>query len=143
MLVGNQCTQFRRVTSTDASDGPDLTGLGTMGSIVLTCGYGPRQTSGAGPTDRSRPGASRRAGAGPASRDAHWTVWVVSYVDPLHPDEMLFGGALVVTDDGEVHEIDSQHDAVDELMWRPELATYVEEQRRKRLKDWEDQQLPK
>lgn len=77
--------------------------------------------------------------AGRASRDARWAVWVVSYIDPLHPDEMLLGGALVVTDDGEVHEIDSQHNAVDQLMCSPEMFAYADEQLRKLLKDPEVQ----
>jgi len=41
---------------------------------------------------------------------------VVDYRDPDHPDEMLIGGALVVTDEGDVHEIGSRPDAVELLM---------------------------
>ena len=51
-----------------------------------------------------------------ASRDKKHGVWVVSYRAPDHPDEMLIGGALVVTDDGDVHTIGSTPDAVDHLM---------------------------
>lgn len=51
-----------------------------------------------------------------ASRDTKHGVWVVGYSDPDQPDEMLIGGALVVTDEGEVHEIGSTPDAVDLLM---------------------------
>jgi uracil-DNA glycosylase len=49
-------------------------------------------------------------------RDKKHGVWVVDYRDPDRPDEMLIGGALVVTDEGEVHEIGSTPDAVDLLM---------------------------
>lgn len=51
-----------------------------------------------------------------ASRDKKHGVWVVGYRDPDHAEEMLIGGALVVTDDGEVHSIGSTPDAVDVLM---------------------------
>lgn len=51
-----------------------------------------------------------------ASRNQKHGVWVVDYRDPDHPDEMLVGGALVVTDEGEVHGIGSTPDAVDLLM---------------------------
>lgn len=51
-----------------------------------------------------------------ASRDKTHGVWVVGYRDPDHPGEMLIGGALVVTDEGEVHRIGSTPDAVDLLM---------------------------
>ena len=43
-------------------------------------------------------------------------VWVVSYEDPSHPDEILYGGALVVTDDGRVHNISSVPGALDDLL---------------------------
>ncbi|WP_202865428.1 uracil-DNA glycosylase [Ornithinimicrobium sufpigmenti] len=51
-----------------------------------------------------------------ASRDKKHGVWVVGYRDPKQPDETLDGGALVVTDEGEVHSIGSTPDAVDHLM---------------------------
>lgn len=51
-----------------------------------------------------------------ASRDKVHGVWVVDYRDPGHPEEMLTGGALVVTDEGKVHTIGSTPDAVDLLM---------------------------
>lgn len=51
-----------------------------------------------------------------ASRDSKYGVWVVDYRDPDSPEQMLVGGALVVTDQGEVHEIGSTPDAVDLLM---------------------------
>lgn len=51
-----------------------------------------------------------------ATRDQVHGVWVVSYVDPSHPVEMLVGGALVVTDDGEVHEMGSAPGALRHLM---------------------------
>lgn len=51
-----------------------------------------------------------------ASRNRKHGVWVVSYHDPSHPNDMLIGGALVVTDEGEVHGIGSTPDAVDLLM---------------------------
>ncbi|MDR7086850.1 hypothetical protein J2X11_001689 [Aeromicrobium panaciterrae] len=41
-----------------------------------------------------------------------------------------------MTDDGEVHEISSQYDAVDQLMWR-QMAAYADEQHLKLLKDTE------
>lgn len=51
-----------------------------------------------------------------ATRSKKHGVWVVGYRDPDHPDEMLIGGALVVTDEGAVHGIGSTPDAVDLLM---------------------------
>lgn len=51
-----------------------------------------------------------------ASRKKKHGVWVVGYRDPDHLHEMLIGGALVVTDEGEVHGIGSTPDAVDLLM---------------------------
>lgn len=51
-----------------------------------------------------------------ASRDKKHGVWIVGYRDPDFPDEMLIGGALVVTDEGEVYTIGSTPDAVDLLM---------------------------
>ncbi|WP_206063288.1 hypothetical protein [Nocardioides sp. HDW12B] len=51
-----------------------------------------------------------------ASKNKRHGVWIVDYHDPDHPNEMLIGGALVVTDDGEVHTIGSTPDAVDRLM---------------------------
>lgn len=37
-------------------------------------------------------------------------VWIVAYVDPAEPDVMLTGGALAVTEDGDVHNIGSAPD---------------------------------
>jgi uracil-DNA glycosylase len=34
-------------------------------------------------------------------------LWIVSYIDPTHPDQQLDGGGLVVPTDGEVYEISS------------------------------------
>lgn len=51
-----------------------------------------------------------------ASWDAAHGVWVVSYRDPAHPGEPLDGGALVVTDAGEVHDVGSTPDALDRLV---------------------------
>ncbi len=51
-----------------------------------------------------------------ATRNKKHGVWVVDYRDPDRPEEMLIGGALVVTDKGEVHGIGSTPDAVDVLM---------------------------
>ncbi len=43
-------------------------------------------------------------------------VWVVAYRDPAEPDEMLCGGGLVVTDDGDVHDVGSTPGALADLM---------------------------
>ncbi|NRQ48513.1 hypothetical protein [Aeromicrobium stalagmiti] len=43
-------------------------------------------------------------------------MWVVAYVDPEHPDDILVGGAIVVTDNGAVHTVGSIPDALDALM---------------------------
>lgn len=51
-----------------------------------------------------------------ASRNKKYGVWTVAYSDPDHLNEVLDGGALVVTDEGEVHAIGSTPDAVDHLM---------------------------
>lgn len=51
-----------------------------------------------------------------ASRNTKHGVWVVGYRDPDLPDEMLTGGALVVTDEGEVYVIGSTPNAVELLM---------------------------
>lgn len=51
-----------------------------------------------------------------ATRSSEYGVWTVSYVDPDQPDEMLTGGALVVTDEGDVHELGSAPGALAELM---------------------------
>lgn len=53
-----------------------------------------------------------------ASMNKMHGVWVVDYRDPHHLDEILIGGALVVTGEGGVHEIGSTPDAVDLLMER-------------------------
>lgn len=51
-----------------------------------------------------------------ATRDRRFGVWVVAYRDPATPDEMLDGGGLVVTDEGEVCNVGSTPDAVERLM---------------------------
>lgn len=51
-----------------------------------------------------------------ATRDRRWPAWVVSYLDPASPDAVLVGGALVVTDDGVVHDVGSAPGSVDLLM---------------------------
>jgi len=38
--------------------------------------------------------------AGCVNHDRDYPAWYVGYVDPAAPDEMLFGGGPVVTDDG-------------------------------------------
>lgn len=54
--------------------------------------------------------------AGKSSRHASYGIWTVACVDPDQPDEMLTGGALVVTDAGEVHPVGSVPGALEELM---------------------------
>lgn len=54
--------------------------------------------------------------AGPAHRDRRWPVWVIAARDPESPQEMLIGGAFVVTDDGAVYSISSTPAGVDDLM---------------------------
>jgi len=51
-----------------------------------------------------------------ASRDRRFDVWVTGYRDPESPDEMLDGGGLVVTDEGDVHNLGSAPGALDDLM---------------------------
>jgi hypothetical protein len=53
-----------------------------------------------------------------ATRDRQYDVWVVGYRDPERLEVMLVGGALVVTDEGDVHEVGSAPDALDLLMLR-------------------------
>jgi hypothetical protein len=59
---------------------------------------------------------SSRLVAAHAHRDREYDVWVVDYSDPRYPGERLDGGALVVTDDGEVHSMGSTPDSLDKLM---------------------------
>jgi len=49
-------------------------------------------------------------------------VWLVGYVDPAHPDEMLQGGGLIVLPDGEVLDFSSAPRALDELLPDPRRA---------------------
>lgn len=62
----------------------------------------------------------REEGAPFVADGAHWDkkhgVWVVAYRDPVHPEEVLMGGGLVVTDEGEVHSLGSAPGALDLLM---------------------------
>jgi hypothetical protein len=51
-----------------------------------------------------------------ATRDRRYGVWIVTYGDPADPDVMLDGGGLVVTDAGDVHNLDSAPGALDRLM---------------------------
>lgn len=51
-----------------------------------------------------------------AAKSHEYGVRVVSYGDPDRPDEQLDGGALVVTDRGFVHDVDSTPGAVARLM---------------------------
>jgi len=59
-------------------------------------------------------------------------VWVVDYADPANPDELLIGdGPLVVTDSGDVHELDSTPGSLDRLVmdlgiWSPRPDTDYE-----------------
>ncbi|WP_214058527.1 hypothetical protein [Nocardioides aquaticus] len=57
-----------------------------------------------------------RLRASGASRSARYGVWVVAYRDPAEPDAALDGGALVVTDEGGVHDMGSVPGALDDLM---------------------------
>jgi hypothetical protein len=50
------------------------------------------------------------------TRDRRYGVWIVAHGDPAGPDVMLDGGGLVVTDDAEVHNLDSAPGALDRLM---------------------------
>lgn len=51
-----------------------------------------------------------------ASRSVRYGVWLVDYRDPADLDAMLIGGSLVVTDEGDVHDISSVPGALDDLM---------------------------
>jgi len=51
-----------------------------------------------------------------ATRDSRYGVWILDSRDPAEPDVMLYGGGLVVTDDGDVHSLSSVPSALDELM---------------------------
>jgi hypothetical protein len=51
-----------------------------------------------------------------ASRNRRYRVWIAAYIDPAEPDVMLDGGGLVVTDDGEVHNLGSAPGSLDSLM---------------------------
>lgn len=63
-----------------------------------------------------------------AARRAPWPAWVVSYADPAAPGEVLDGGALVVTDAGEVHGVSSVPGAVEDLLLGLGLATDTDEE---------------
>ncbi len=54
--------------------------------------------------------------AGRATRSLRFAVWVVGYRDPERPGEALDGGGLVVTDDGNVHDLGSAPGSLDDLM---------------------------
>lgn len=54
--------------------------------------------------------------AGAATRSLRFGVWLVGYRDPAAPDLPLDGGGLVVTDDGDVHEVGSAPGSLDDLM---------------------------
>lgn len=54
--------------------------------------------------------------AGPAIWDRFYGVWIVAERDPAQPDEMLFGGAHVVTADGSVHGVGSAPGSLEMLM---------------------------
>lgn len=51
-----------------------------------------------------------------ATRNRRYGVWLVGYVDPTAPDQLLEGGALVVTDAGMVHDVGSAPGSLDDLM---------------------------
>ncbi len=51
-----------------------------------------------------------------ATRNQRYGVWLVGYVDPANPDQMLDGGGLVVTDEGDVHHPGSVPGLLDDLM---------------------------
>lgn len=50
------------------------------------------------------------------TRTSDFGVWLVCYVDPARPDEMLTGGELVVTDEGDIHDVGSVPGSLDDLM---------------------------
>ncbi len=56
-----------------------------------------------------------------ATRNRRYGVWEGGHRDPAHPDEMLIGGALVVTDDGNVHDVGSAPGSLDDLMMALDL----------------------
>jgi uracil-DNA glycosylase len=51
-----------------------------------------------------------------ATRDSRYGVWIVSYRDPAEPDVMLDGGGLVVTDEGDVHNLSSVPESLEDVM---------------------------
>ncbi len=51
-----------------------------------------------------------------ATRERRYGVWIIGYRDPARPDEMLEGGGLVVTDEGDVHDLGSAPGSLDDLM---------------------------
>lgn len=51
-----------------------------------------------------------------ATRHSQFGVWVIGYRHAAGPDVMLDGGGLVVTDDGEVHDLSSAPGALDNLL---------------------------
>lgn len=59
-------------------------------------------------------GSAMRAAS--ASRSARYGAWVVSYEDPADPAGLLCGGSVVVTDEGDAHDLGSVPGALDDLM---------------------------
>jgi uracil-DNA glycosylase len=51
-----------------------------------------------------------------ATFNRQFGVWLVGYKDPERPSELLVGGGLVVTEDGNVHNVGSAPGALEELM---------------------------
>ena len=68
----------------------------------------------------------------------------MSYVDPAAPDEILIGGALVVTDSGEVHDVGSAPGEIESLLLDLGVASDTDEEALMLLadadpdEDWED-----
>jgi uracil-DNA glycosylase len=51
-----------------------------------------------------------------ATREANYGAWTVAYGAPDHPEEMLTGGGLLVTDQGEVYDVGATPGALTEPM---------------------------
>ena len=51
-----------------------------------------------------------------ATRDKKYGVWIVSYVEAARPKDLLVGGGLVITDEGEVFNLGSAPGELDALM---------------------------
>jgi uracil-DNA glycosylase len=51
-----------------------------------------------------------------ATFDRRFSVWVIGYIDPDSPEDVLSGGGLVVTEDGEVHNVGSATGSLESLM---------------------------